>query len=80
MLSKAQQDKIVRNLAKAASFDVAKTERKKAFGVIVNATIDGVSLKSHCGEALAIELTGRVLDLIGYTRYTGIAISTKSKP
>ncbi len=78
MLSKAQQTKLVNSLSKAASFDVAKTERRKAFGVVVNSTVDGIPLKQYAGEALAVELTGRVLDQIGYPRYAGIAVSTKS--
>ena len=75
-LTAAQQTKLVEAIAKSTRL-TNKVERHKAFGVVINATINGQSLKELAGEATAIDIAGRVLDKLGFERYKGIEVKVK---
>ena len=75
-LTAAQQTKLVAAIAKASTL-TNKVERRKAFGVVVNSTINGQSLKELAGEAVATDIAGRVLDQLGFARYAGIEVTVK---
>lgn len=73
-LTKAQQNKIVAALEKAMSFNPEVTPRAKAFGVVVNATINSKPLKELAGDQDACAIAGRVLDKLGYSRSTKVTV------
>lgn len=75
-LTAAQQTTLVAAIAKSTTL-TNKVERRKAFGVVINSTINGQSLKELAGEAMATDIAGRVLDQLGFERYAGIEVKVK---
>ena len=75
-LTAAQQTKLVAALAASTTLP-RNIERRKAFGVVVNATINGQSLKELTGEAMATDIAGRVLDKLGFPRFAKLEVTVK---
>ena len=75
-LTAAQQTTLVAAIAKSTTL-TNKIERRKAFGVVVNSTINGQSLKELAGEAIATDIAGRVLDKLGFERFAKLEVTVK---
>ena len=74
-LTAAQATRVVAALEKSLTLP-AKIERAKAFGIVINATINGQNLKSLAGEKQAMEIACRVLDKLGIERQ-GVNVQVK---
>ena len=75
-LTAAQQTALVKAIAASTTL-TNKTERRKAFGVVVNTTVNGKPLKELAGEAMATDIAGRVLDVLGFERYAKLEVTVK---
>ena len=75
-LTAAQQTTLVAAIVKSTTL-TNKIERRKAFGVVVNSTINGQSLKELAGEAIATDIAGRVLDKLGFERFAKLEVTVK---
>ena len=65
-LTKAQQQRVIAALEKAFAFNPEKTSRNKAFGVVINASINEQTLKELVGEQEATKIASSVLTRLGY--------------
>ena len=74
-LTAAQATRVVAALEKSLTLP-AKIERAKAFGIVVNATVNGQNLKSLAGEKQAMDIACRVLDKLGIERQ-GVNVQVK---